>query len=104
MAMMESKQRRERPHYTPEFKAGAVRLVLEEKKSMGSVARELDLTRSALEGWVRQAKADKGVGPPGALTSAEKGELARLRKQNRELLMERELLVKWAAFFAKENG
>ena len=100
----ESKQRRKRRSYTPEFKAGAVRLVREEGKSMAVVARDLDLTRSALEGWVRQAQADSGEGPPGALTSAEREELSQLRKENRQLQMERELLVKWAAFFAKENG
>jgi transposase len=94
---------RKRRQYTPEFKAGAVRLVLEEGKSVSDVARDLDLTRSALDGWVRQAKIDAGRGAPGALTTGEKEELSRLRRENRELRMEREILKKAAAFFAKES-
>ena len=94
---------RKRRQYTPEFKAGAVRLVLDEGKSVTDVARDLDLTRSALDGWVRQAKIDAGRGAPGALTTAEKEELSRLRRENRELRMEREILKKAAAFFAKES-
>ena len=80
---------RKRRQYTPQFKAGAVRLVLDEGKSVTDVARDLDLTRSALDGWVRQAKIDAGRGAPGALTTAEKEELSRLRRENRELRMER---------------
>ena len=95
---------RKRRQYTPEFKAGAVRLVLDEGKSVTDVARDLDLTRSALDGWVQQAQADAGTGPAGALTSAEKDELARLRRENKVLRMEREILKKAAAFFAKENA
>ena len=94
---------RARRQYTPEFKAGAVRLVLEEGRSSASVARDLDLTRSALDGWVRQTRADAGQGPVGALTSSEKDELSSLRREVRQLRMEREILKKAAAFFAKEN-
>ncbi len=104
MSTMESKQRRERRRYTKEFKAGAVKLVLDEGKRPAEVARDLDLTRSALDGWVRQAKADRGQGKPGALTTEEREELSRLRKQVRTLEMERALLKKAAAFFAKENA
>ena len=98
------KQPRKRRHHTDEFKAGAVRLVLEEAKSVADVARDLDVHRTLLADWVRRAKADAGMGPPGAVTSVERDELARLRKENRELRMERELLKKAAAFFAKENA
>jgi transposase len=97
------KMPRPRREYTPEFRAGAVRLVLEEGRSAASVARDLDLTRSALDGWVRQAKADAGKGPAGMLPSSEKEELARLRRENRHLRMERDILKKAAAFFAKES-
>jgi len=99
----ESKQRRARRKYTDEFKAGAVRLVLDEGKTVGQVARDLDLTDSALRVWVERARADRGKGKPGALTTAEREELARLRKENRRLLMERDILKKAAAFFAKES-
>jgi len=68
------------------------------------VGRDLDIYASVIGNWVRQAKIDTGKGPAGALTTTEKEELARLRKENRELRMERELLKKWAAFFAKENA
>ena len=75
---------------------GAVRLVLDEGKTVGAVARELDLTPSALGNWVRQARADRSQGKTG-LTTEERTELARLRKENRELRMERDILKKAAA-------
>jgi transposase len=102
-SMSERKRnRRARRSFTPEFKASAVKLVLEEGKPVAQVARDLDLTETAFRSWVDQAKADAGKGKPGALTSDERAELARLRKENRELQMEREILKKAAAFFAKE--
>ena len=96
------KPKRDRRSFTDEFKAGAVRLVLEEGKTVAQVARDLDLTASALSGWVRQARADQSKGKTG-LTTAEREELAQLRKENRSLRMERDFLKKAAAFFAKEN-
>nr|WP_164003076.1 transposase [Pyxidicoccus caerfyrddinensis] len=87
-------QRRPRRQYTPEFRAGAVKLVLEEGKSMAQVAKDLDLTRSALENWVRQARVDASRGTAEALTTSEKDELARLRRENHQLRMEREILKK----------
>jgi transposase len=98
-----SRQRRARRHYTDEFKAGAVRLVLDEGKTCGQVARDLDLTASALRIWVDRARADRSNGKTG-LTTEERTELARLRKEVRELRMERDILKKAAAFFAKENA
>lgn len=96
------KQKRSRRSFTDEFKAGAVRLVLDEGKSAAVVARDLDLTQSVLSGWVRQARADRDGGKSG-LTTEERVELAKLRKENRQLRMERDLLKKAAAFFAKES-
>src|SRR5882672_2231380 len=95
------KQRRTKRVFTPEFRAGAVRLVLEEGKTVGQVARDLDLTQSALRLWVNRARADLGKGKTGALTTAEREELSRLRKEVRELRIERDILKKAAAFFAK---
>lgn len=103
MEAKESKQAKRRKH-SAEFREGAVRLVLEEGKTIADVARDLDLHRSLLSYWVRQAKVDAGKGPAGVLTSTERDELARLKKEVRELKMERELLKKWAAFFARENA
>jgi len=105
MARMEkdgSRKRRPRRNFTDEFKAGAVRLVLDEGRTAARVARDLDLTASALGGWVKQAKADRSHGKTG-LTTEERAELARLRKEVRELRMERDLLKKAAAFFARES-
>ena len=70
---------------------------------MSQVAKELNLVETALRRWVQQAEVDAGRGPAGALTTVEKEELSRLRKENRELRMERAILKKAAAFFAKES-
>jgi len=96
------KARRQRRSFTEEFKAGAVRLVLDQGKSVAAVARDLDLTASALQGWVNQARADRSKGKTG-LTTAEREELAKLRKQVRELTMERDILKEAAVIFAKHQ-
>ena len=97
-----SKRRRPRRRFDDDFKAQTVRLVLDEGKSVGAVARDLDLTETALRDWVKRARADRTHGKTG-LTTAEREELARLRKENRELRTEREILKKAAAFFAKHQ-
>lgn len=94
--------RRPRRQFSDEFKEGAVRLVLDEGKTAGAVARELDLTPSAVGGWVRQARADRTKGKSG-LMKEEREELTRLRKENRELRLERDLLKKVSALFAKDQ-
>jgi len=94
--------RRKRRAYTREQKADAVRMV-RETRNLAQVARDLDLTESALRHWVKQADIDEGHGPEGALTSEEREELRRLRRENRTLQMERDFLKKAAAFFAKEQ-
>jgi transposase len=97
------KSRKPRRKFTPEFKAEAVRLCAEPGQSIGKVAKNLDLTETALRAWVKQAKVDAGNVPAGALTTAEKQELAALRKEVRQLRMEKEILRKATAFFAKEQ-
>lgn len=97
------KQRRARRSFTPEFKAEAVRLCMVGDRTIRQVAADLDLTETALREWVKRAEVDDGAGDSSALTSDERGELARLRRENKRLLMEREILKKAAAFFAKEN-
>jgi transposase len=99
--MADTPKRRLRRQFTDEFKAGAVRLVLEEGKTVGGVARDLDLTETALREWVKRAQADRTRGRTG-MTTAEREELARLRKENRQLRLEREILKNAAAFFASE--
>jgi transposase len=76
--------RRARRSFTDEYKAGAVRLVLDEGKTVGQVARDLDLTTTALAEWVKRARADRTHGKTG-LTTEERAELAKLRKEVREL-------------------
>ena len=95
-------RRRVRRQFSEEFKEGAVRLVLDEGKTVGAVARELDLTGSALGLWVRHARAERTQGKSG-LTKEEREELVRLRKENRILAEERDILKKAAAFFAKQS-
>jgi transposase len=94
--------RRARRSFTAEQKAQAVRLV-QETGSVSQVARDLDLTRTSLTSWVRQAEVDAGQGPDGALTTEEKAELRRLRRENRTLRMERDFLKKAAVFFAADD-
>lgn len=100
--MSKSEGKRRRRVHTPDFKAETVQLVLTGGRSVGQVARDLDLAESLIRGWVRQAEADAGRGST-VLTTAEKEELSRLRKENKVLRMEREILKRAATFFAKEN-
>jgi transposase len=86
-----------------EYKAEVVELLRTSGKSVGQVARELDLTETAVRQWVRQADLDAGRGSDG-LTSVERDELGCLRRENRELGEEREILRKAAVFFARETG
>lgn len=97
-------KKRKRRSFSPEYKAEVVKLILEGGKSIGQVCRDLDLTETAVRRWVRQAEVDLGQGPEGALTTEEREELRRLRRENKQLRMEREILKKATAFFAKENS
>ena len=100
--MTDTQGRRTRRSFTDDYKTGAVRLVLDEGKTVASAARDLGLTESSLRNWVEQARADRTKGKTG-LTTAEREELARLRKDVRELRMERDVLKKAAAFFARDH-
>jgi transposase len=105
MSMMETmarKKPRPRRSFTPEFKAEVVELVRQPGKTVSSVARELDLTETAVREWVRQADVDEGRRADG-LTTTERGELAQLRKELREAREERDILKRAVAFFARET-
>ena len=95
--------KRKRRQFTPEFKADAVKLVRSGGRSIVQTAKDLDLAETALRGWIRQAEIEAGEGPPGALTQAEREELVRLRREVKRLQMERDILKKATAFFAKES-
>jgi transposase len=86
-----------RPRYTPEFKAEAVRMVRTAPDSVPKIARDLGVSATALRLWVDAARPPSS--PP--LTDDERHELRRLRRENRDLRMERDILKKATAFFAK---
>src|SRR5262249_21767328 len=100
--MASTPKRRPRRQFTDDFKAGVVRLVLDEGKTVGAVARDMDLTETAGRARAKRARGDRPHGRTG-MTTAEREELARLRKENRELRPERDILKKAAAFFAKHQ-
>lgn len=90
------------PRYTPEFKAEAVRLVRSADKPASQIARELGVSDNALRSWVKQAQIDQGERE--GLTTEEREELRRLRKEVKVLRQEREILKKATVFFAREDG
>ena len=89
--------------YTAEFRLEAVRLARDGKRTIASVARELGIGQQTLSGWLKQTEVDEGRGPTGALTTTERDELQRLRRENKRLQEERDILKKATAFFAKES-
>jgi transposase len=90
------------PPYSPEFRAEAVRLLRSSGRPIPQLARELGVSEQSLRNWSRQVEVDDGRAP--GLTTDEREELRRLRRENRILVEEREILKKAAAFFAKEGG
>ena len=91
--------RRRRRKYSPEFKAEAVRLVQQTDEPLATIARELGVTRASLHGWVDAARPE----PREPLTEDERSELLRLRRETRQLRMERDILKKATAFFARHS-
>ena len=101
--MVKKQQRRKRRVFTAEFRGEAVRLCKVGDRTITQVAKDLDLTENSLREWVKRADIDAGKGPPDALTTAEREELARLRREVKRLGMERDILKAAATFFAKES-
>ena len=95
------RQQRRRRSFTKEFKAEVVELVRQPGNSVPSVARDLDLTETAVRTWVKQADIDDGQRD--GLTTAEREELAQLRREVRVLREERDILKRATAFFARET-
>lgn len=93
--------RRARRTFTAEYKAEVVAMYRTTDKSREEIAKELDLSPSAVQRWVAQAETDAGQRE--GLTSDERSELAYLRKENRILREERDILKRATAFFAKET-
>jgi transposase len=90
------------PH-PPEFRRRAVELAREGTKPVAELAKDLGISQSCLRNWMTQTDTDESGGNTARLTSAEKKELAELRKKNRQLEMENEILKRAAAYFAREN-
>lgn len=104
--MKSSKSKKKHSHrrsFTKEFKAEAVKLTKEPNQTITKVAENLGLAESTVRQWVKRDEADQENGVSGALTNLERLELVALKKENRQLRMEREILKKAAAFFAKEQ-
>jgi transposase len=112
MESMGRKKPRPRRSFTPEFKAEIVELCQRGDRSVRQVSRDFDLTETAVRDWVRQARIDSNAGgggsPAGApaaggLTSDERAELARLRRENRRLQEDVDILKRATAFFVRET-
>ena len=88
--------------YTPEFRRQIVELV-QAGRSPEELGREFEPTAQSIRNWVAQARRDGGCGD-GGLTTAEREELSHLRRENRQLRLEREILSKAAAWFARETN
>jgi len=101
METMERKKARPRRSFTPEFKAEIVELCQRGDRTIGQVARDFDLTETAVRPWVNQAETDAGERP--GLTTEERAELTKLRRENRSLREDVEVLKRATAFFAKET-
>jgi len=91
--------RRRRRQFSPEFKAEAVRLVESSEAPIATIAQQLGLARGMLSRWVEQARPSRGE----PVTEDERRELARLRRENLQLKMERDILKKATAFFARQS-
>ena len=96
-----AKRKRPRRSFTPEFKADIVDRCRKGDRSISEVARDFDLTESAVREWVKQAEIDNGERP--GLSSEERQELTELRRENRRLREDVEILRRATAFFAKET-
>ena len=98
-------EKRKRPNYTKEFKQDAIKLVVEQRYSCPEVARRLGVAFSNVSRWVRQYRQDQLDLSEGGIPRKElEAEIRRLKKENKRLEMEREILKKAAAFFAKESS
>jgi transposase len=102
MESMGKKPRRRRS-FTPEFKAEIVDLCQRGDRSVGQVAKDFDLTETAVREWLKQSERDSGAREDGGLASTERQELAQLRRENRRLREHVEILKRATAFFAKET-
>jgi len=102
MESMGKKKPRPRRSFTPEFKAEIVELCQRGDRTIGQIAKDFDLTETAVRAWLKQAELDAGARDDG-MTTAERDELAQLRRENRRLREDVEILKRATAFFVKET-
>jgi transposase len=102
MESMGKKKPRPRRSFTAEFKAEIVELCQRGDRSVGQVAKDFDLTETAVRQWLNQAERDAGTGD-GGLTTSEREELNQLRREARRLREDVEILKRATAFFVKET-
>jgi transposase len=91
-----------RPPYPPQFKEEAIKLMRSSEKSLAQISRELDVAEQTLRNWRKQQEIDEGERE--GLSTDEKEELRRLRRENKVLRQEKEVLRKATVFFAREDG
>ena len=96
--------KKKRPQYTQEYKTEAIKMALTSDKPTCEIAKDIGVSYSALHRWIAQAQIDSSNNPSGALTTDERQELTRLRRELRQVKMERDFLKKATAFFARENS
>jgi len=101
METVERKKPRPRRSFTPEFKADIVERCRRGDRTIGQVARDFDLTETAVREWARQAEVD--AGERDGLSTEEREEIAQLRRENRRLREDVDILKRATAFFAKET-
>ena len=101
METNEPRRKRPRRSFTPEFKAENFEVCRRGDRSIGQVAKDFDLTETAVRSWVKQAAID--AGEQEGLTSDEREELSRLRRENRRLQIDNDTLKRATAFFARET-
>ena len=107
VTMQEGGSKKQHRKFTDDFKANAVGLVVDQGMGADAVAKDLGIPRATFYRWLRQARIDRGEAAAvrmSPLSTDERKRLAELERENRELRLERELLKKWAAFFAKETS
>ena len=94
---------KKRRTFKPAFKLEVVELCRRGDRSLGQIAQDLGISENSVRRWVAQHAIDVGEGPSGALTTDERDELRRLRREVKRLKEDREILKKATAFFAKES-
>ena len=101
--MANRKTRRERRTFNDEYKQQVLELVSAGDKSVSQICRDLDLTESSVRKWIKADQSTNGIMTQNSLSETDQQELERLRRENKRLKMERDILKKATAFFAKES-